>query len=116
MGLNPIYLYLSYSFMTDITFLTYLLGACLCYLRGIRDGRVGWLLGGSVAAALAYLTRQYGILVVPVALGYLWWVRRWTWRRVIAITAIPVAAAILYALWQRGQPAPLIALQMATIA
>jgi 4-amino-4-deoxy-L-arabinose transferase-like glycosyltransferase len=113
LGLNPIYLYLSYSFMTDITFLTYLLGACLCYLRGIRDGRVGWLLGGSVAAALAYLTRQYGILVMPVALGYLWWVRRWTWRRVIVITAIPVAAAILYALWQRGQPAPLIALQMA---
>jgi 4-amino-4-deoxy-L-arabinose transferase-like glycosyltransferase len=112
LGFNPIYLYLTYSFMTDITFLVYMLGACLCYIRGAQGRGEGWLWLGGLATALAYLTRQYGLLVMVAALAYLLLSSRWSWRRALAIVAIPIIAAITYAMWERFQPSPLIAIQM----
>ena len=53
--LNPFYLYLSYTYMTEITFTTLVLMACLCYLLGIRgQGSLVWLLAGSLFAALLH--------------------------------------------------------------
>jgi 4-amino-4-deoxy-L-arabinose transferase-like glycosyltransferase len=112
LGFNPIYVYISYSFMTDVTFLFYSLAACLLYIRGMEGKGERWLWLGGVAAALAYLTRQYGILVIVAALAYLWLSRRWTWRQAIAISALPVAAVVIYAVWQHFQPSPLIDIQM----
>ncbi|MDQ3929955.1 MAG: glycosyltransferase family 39 protein [Chloroflexota bacterium] len=112
---NPMYVYLSYSFMTDITFLTCMLAACFCYVRGMQaytrgEDRTGWrwLLAGGLVAALACLTRQFGLLLLPAALGYLWWSRRWTWRRAAAIAAIPLAASAIYLLWDRTHPERLV--------
>jgi hypothetical protein len=53
LGFNPMYVYLSYSFMTDVTFMLYLLAGCLFYVRATQDLRDSWLLLGSVATALA---------------------------------------------------------------
>ena len=110
LGFNPIYIYISYSFMTDVTFLFYSL-----YIRGLEGKGERWLWLAGVAAALAYLTRQYGILVIVAALAYLWLSRRWTWRQAIAISALPVAAVVLYAIWQHFQPSPLIDIQMSMV-
>jgi 4-amino-4-deoxy-L-arabinose transferase-like glycosyltransferase len=112
LGFNPLYVFLTYSFMTDITFLTYMLAATLFYLRGVRGHGEWWLWLGGLASALAYLTRQYGVLAMLAAIVYLWSARRWMWRRAIAIAAVPILAAIAYAVWERFQPGPLIALQM----
>ena len=69
--LNPFYLYLSYTYMTEITFTALVLVACLCYLLGVRgEGSLVWLLFGSLFALLAFLTRQFG-LAIPVA-ALLW--------------------------------------------
>jgi 4-amino-4-deoxy-L-arabinose transferase-like glycosyltransferase len=112
LGFNPLYLFLTYSFMTDITFLVYMLGGCLCYIRGVQGRGEGWLWLGGLATALAYLTRQYGLLVMVAALAYLLLSSRWSWRRALAVVGIPIIAAIAYAVWERFQPSPLIAIQM----
>lgn len=108
LSFNPMYVYLCYSFMTDITFLVYFLAASLCFVRAMQGRGEHWLWLGSVAAALAYLTRQFGLLIVAAALFFLWWSCKWTWRRALAITVIPLGAFVLFTLWERSQPTPLI--------
>ncbi len=115
LGFNPIYVYISYSFMTDVTFLFYTLAACLLYIRGLEGHGERWLWLGGAATALAYLTRQYGILAIIAALGFLWLSRRWTWRQALAIVAIPVAAVVGYAVWEHFQPVPLVNIPVASV-
>jgi 4-amino-4-deoxy-L-arabinose transferase-like glycosyltransferase len=99
LALNPYYLVLSYSFMTEIPFVAALLLSCLCYFEGLRSGRLAWLWVGGSFAALAYLTRQFG-LVVPVAmLLWLAWTRRWSWPQALASALLPILAALGYAVW-----------------
>lgn len=112
LGFNPIYIYISYSFMTDVTFLFYSLAACLLYIRGLEGHGDRWLWLGGLATVLAYLTRQYGILAIIPVLAYLWLHRSWTWRQAVAICALPIAAVVGYAVWEHFQPAPLINVQM----
>ncbi len=112
LGFNPIYVYVSYSFMTDVTFLFYILAACLLFMRGLEGRGEAYLWLGGLATALAYLTRQYGILVVVAALAYLWLSRTWTWRRAISMLALPALAVTGYAVWQHFQPQTLITVQM----
>lgn len=104
LGCNPLYLYLSYSFMTDVTFLAYWLLAGLFFVRGFQGYGERWLWLGSIMSALAYLTRQPGALLVVAVLGYLLWARQWAWRRVVAIAGVPIVTAIAYMLWERTQP------------
>lgn len=108
LGFNPIYLSLSYSFMTDITFLFYVMSASLLYMLGLKSGSQVWLWLGGLAVALAYLTRQFGILVVPAVLVWLWMSRRWNWRQALALSALPAIAVAGYAIWERSQPVPLV--------
>ena len=108
LGFNPIFVYLAYSFMTDTTFLCLLLLACALFVRYARTGGEGWLWGAGAAVAGAFLTRQFGIALVPVVLLWLWWSDRWTWRRAAAVAVVPVIVAVAYAAWERSQPAPLI--------
>jgi 4-amino-4-deoxy-L-arabinose transferase-like glycosyltransferase len=116
LALNPVYVYLSYSFMTDVTFVTFTLAACLCYVRGLKADSAGWLIAGSIFAALSFLTRQLGLLFVPAALAYLWWVRRLHLRDALLMTAAPVVAAAAYFAWERQFPPSLMAAgQEATI-
>ncbi|MDQ6695264.1 MAG: glycosyltransferase family 39 protein, partial [Chloroflexota bacterium] len=112
LGFNPIYIYISYSFMTDVTFLFYLLAACLLYIRGLQGRGERWLWLGGVATALAYLTRQYGILAIIAALIYMCLLEKRTWRQAVSIAAIPLVAVAGYAFWARFQPSPLIDTQM----
>jgi 4-amino-4-deoxy-L-arabinose transferase-like glycosyltransferase len=107
LGFNPIYVYISYSFMTEITFLTLTLLACICFIRGVQTGKSSFLLLAGACIGLAYLTRQFAVVLVIAALFYLWWSARWTWARAIAIVALPIAVVITYGIWERTQPATL---------
>jgi 4-amino-4-deoxy-L-arabinose transferase-like glycosyltransferase len=68
---NPLYVFLSYSFMTDVPFLALALWALFCTVRGLREPRpsVSWLAVGSALAAAAYLVRQVGAFLPLAAFG-----------------------------------------------
>ncbi len=104
--LNPYFINLTYSFMTDITFLALLLLGCLFYFKGFAgfDSRWGyaWLLLGSLFASLAFLTRQFGLALPAAALLWLLAGRRWSWRGVAAVALLPALVAAGYYLWSRG--------------
>ncbi len=114
---NPLAFVLGFSFMTDAHFAALLVIASLSYVRGLRwwtgsrisegtgSSRVDVaLLGGSVAAACAFLVRQQGAMIpVAVILALLLNRQLRPDRRsaalVARVAAAPTAAAVAYYLW-----------------
>jgi hypothetical protein len=97
--LNPIALPLSVSFMTDIPYMTLMLGSLLAYRSALADDRdLPWLAASSLAAA-AYLVRQTGILIPLAPTALLLVGKRLTLPRAAKTWAIPVAAALGHAAW-----------------
>jgi len=68
---SPLILKFSFSFLTNIPFLSCSLLALWLYTRGLRFRNFWLMLVGSLAAAMAILTRQFGIVFVP-ALLFAW--------------------------------------------
>jgi hypothetical protein len=116
LGFNPIYVHVSYSFLTDVTFLTLMLAALLCYTRGLSGYGSHWFWLGGLATSASYLTRQFGILAAIAPLLYLLLARRWKWRDALAITALPALTLIGYALWEQTQPVQLIDFAVQTVS
>ena len=102
LALNPYFLNLSYSFMTDITFLAMLLLSCLFYFRALETDGIGWLWVASMFGAMSFLTRQFGIVIPAVTLLWLLYARKLSWSRLAAAALIPAVAFVGYFLWSRG--------------
>jgi 4-amino-4-deoxy-L-arabinose transferase-like glycosyltransferase len=66
LAVNPLYLNLSLTFMTDVPFVAWCLGALLCLARSLRRNSVTDLALGTALSLAAVLTRQAGV-VVPLA-------------------------------------------------
>lgn len=103
---NPLAYVLANSFMTDASFAALLALAAFLYVRGLDTERESpaLVVCGSVVAALAFLTRQQGLLIPVAVLTFLLWSRRLTAdRRGAALAArtaaAPVATAAVYWLW-----------------
>jgi 4-amino-4-deoxy-L-arabinose transferase-like glycosyltransferase len=108
---NPLYVFLSYSFMTDVPFLSLALWALSCSVRGLRGPRpsVGWLAAGSVLAGAAYLVRQVGAFLPLAAFGGL--VLSLGWRQALsprfaAAVFAPFLPALLLGVYFDGQRGP----------
>jgi hypothetical protein len=74
--INPLYLSFASSFMSDTYYVVLMLASLLSYTRGLRRGRPGLLVLGSVFASVALLQRQIGIaapaaVVASLCLGVL---------------------------------------------
>jgi 4-amino-4-deoxy-L-arabinose transferase-like glycosyltransferase len=103
---NPLTFALAFTFMSDPQFTALMIISVFWYVRGFQLGPAGVrsTLIGSVFAALAFLTRQQGLLV-PLAIGvYLAGSGQWRPNRegMIAasrIAGIPFASLVLYTLW-----------------
>lgn len=138
---NPVYLIYSGSFMTDVPFLALWLASCLCYVEGLRwvgetsDCEIGttytsmlvptrrlrldifWLGFGSIGATLAFLIRQFGILIPLAVLLWLLAARRLTGAHMLTVAGLPICTLIGYYYWQAGFATPLSAsLQQAALA
>lgn len=99
--LNPYFINLAYSFMTDVPFLAWLLLSTLFYFEGLRsDNRSEmWLFLGSVFAAVAFLTRHFGLAPCIAALIWLLLARRLTWRRAAIVALLPMVSVAGYYAW-----------------
>ena len=104
--LNPMYIYLSYSYMSDVPFTTYSTASLLCYVIGVkrkdRNSALYWLFGGSLFASLAYLDRQLGAILIAVIAFYLLWEspKRVQFARIAAAILLPCVAIVAYAVWE----------------
>ncbi len=63
---NPLFLNLSYTFMTDVPFIALTTLSAAAFLRGLRTQHAIWITVGSGVAVCAFFIRQFGVLV-PVA-------------------------------------------------
>jgi Dolichyl-phosphate-mannose-protein mannosyltransferase len=61
---SPLVLLLSFTFNTDVTFMGFMLAALFLYVRGVRRGSDALVFLGSIAAAGAIGTRQFGLALV----------------------------------------------------
>jgi len=92
---SPLVLKFSFSFMTNIPFLGCALLALWLYTRGLRLKSYPLMFVGSLAAAAATLTRQFGMAFVA-GLLLVWAVDRDRWRTLplmLAGVILPAAAA-----------------------
>jgi len=74
---NPLFLNLSYTFMSDVPFVCALVFSCLYFLRALRTGRTAHVFAGTLLAAVGFFNRQFGALI-PAAfflIAVLWWLR-----------------------------------------
>lgn len=101
--LTPIFIYLAFSFMTDVPALCWLVLAALFYVRALKRASPLDAFLGSLCAAAMFLTRQTGIFV-PVAFGLVALVRLTGRARLMLLTvgcAPALAVIALYFLLNR---------------
>lgn len=102
---NPIYMNLSYTFMTDVPFFALTALSMLYYLRSLDGDRLRDLFLGSLFGALASLVRQFGLSIGITYLLAAVLVRRKHARvapgRGLAAFGLPwLAAAAVFTLWR----------------
>ena len=98
----PWILQLSYTFMTDISFLLFEVFSLFFYLKGLKRGEPKSLIAGSIFASFAFLTRQLGIALPLAALITLTFDKKYAQQKfkyIILATAIPILTVALYLLW-----------------
>jgi 4-amino-4-deoxy-L-arabinose transferase-like glycosyltransferase len=96
---SPLFLRLSFSFMTDVPFLAFVLGALWLYPRGLEREDLGLVLAGSLLAACATLTRQFGVALLGAWI-LLFLADRHRGRRAHLYAAGSIAPAV--AAWWQG--------------
>jgi hypothetical protein len=103
LALDPLYVNLAFTFMTDVPFTVVTVLAGWWYLRGIQERRQRSLVVAAVLAAIALLIRQHGVFLVAAAgLAIAVWDDRPPSRRlaaVLAATLVPCMAFLGYHLW-----------------
>lgn len=60
---SPVLLALAFTFMSDVQFLAWLIFSLYLYCRGLQASSPRWLFAGSLAAACAIGTRQFGVAI-----------------------------------------------------
>lgn len=107
--LAPAFVYLAFSFMTDIFLLFGILSALYFYTRAWRSQRLGLVFVASMFATLGFLARQVGFLI-PISFGFFIWLQRhqlaktspraWLlWLLVGGV--VPVLVLTTYLAWSR---------------
>jgi 4-amino-4-deoxy-L-arabinose transferase-like glycosyltransferase len=112
LGLNPLYLHLSYSFMTDVPFLALTFLSCVFYVRGLGDdarpSSLPWLVLAGAAAGWAFLMRQFAVLVPLAFLIHLAArcvaKRRWLVKEILVTALVPGLIVAVWYVWSRQFP------------
>lgn len=67
---NPLFLNLSYTFMTDVPFLALSVLAGAAYLRALRTNLTRWIAVATSIAMIAFFVRQFALVVVIAAVEF----------------------------------------------
>ncbi|MDQ6693054.1 MAG: glycosyltransferase family 39 protein, partial [Chloroflexota bacterium] len=98
----PYYIAMTDSYMTEITFIAFLLLSCLFYMEGIKSSDNRWLWVGGIFASATFLTRQFGLVLPVAAIAWLVMRRNSSWGRVAAVAALPALAVAGYLVLQQS--------------
>jgi len=94
---NPIFLWSSCSYMTDVPFLFASAVAFYAFARGLDEDRLPLILAGCAAAIVSWFIRQNGVVNLLPPLAVLAWTRPRRWRAFAApIVACGVAFVMLW--------------------
>jgi 4-amino-4-deoxy-L-arabinose transferase-like glycosyltransferase len=97
---NPIFVYLSYTFMSDVFYMGLMLLSLAFYVHGIRRDAAWALLAGSALAAGGYLARQLGVLLpIAAAIAWVWRDRRIRLKPLLLIGLIPLLVVVVHSFW-----------------
>lgn len=99
LALNPLFLILANSFMTDMTYMFWMSLSVYFYIRHLKTDRPGELNRAGLCAAAAYLTRQVGLAIPFAYTLMLASERRLTFPDLLKTWGFTAAAAVGYALW-----------------
>ena len=95
---SPLAFKMSFSFMTDVPYLSCLIIALCLYTRGLRMRRYDLMFVASLAASAAILTRQFGAALIGAMV--LVWATSADRRRNIALFAVGLASPLVALGWQ----------------
>lgn len=102
--LNPIYLNLSNTFMTDVPFTSCLILSLLFFVKGLRQNRLAYIAQGMLFVILATFVRQLGLLVAG-AFSLALLVKEGISKRSLLIagvaTGLPLVLYLFYNHWLR---------------
>ena len=102
LAFNPLYINLSYTFLTDIPFLAILIVSSLLLIRGLDFDRNGEIVAGLIVAVLAMFVRQLGLtILIGFMIAYTLYRgfdRRWV-LLALAPTVVAVSLLLLYELY-----------------
>jgi hypothetical protein len=101
---SPLVLQLSYSFMTDVPFFAMSNLSGFFFLKALRQPKPQLVAWGSITAAVAFLVRQFGILLplaFIVTVAFLVWRKRYVCSKsmVFAVLMPWIAVMGIYAVW-----------------
>ena len=109
-GLGPLWLHLSVSFMTDIPMWTLALISVLLVFRGVGRNQTAWFVLAGVLGLAAFSVREYGVIPVIVMLALVPFRR--SKRRLglgaVAVIVVVVGLAIVAYQWRVGLPGSVI--------
>lgn len=106
LALNPVFLLLAFTFMTDVPYLCWATLAVWLYVKGIDKDSGPLLLAASAAAGLAFLVRQVGLAIPLCAAAFmLLGPKRLRPSRLLFLLPAILAAAGYYA-WFYGVHGP----------
>ena len=108
---NPIFLWASCTYMTDVPFVFVSAIAFLLLLRALQEARLDFFAGGNLAIVVASFIRQNGVVPLAALLVLLLWFRVRLTERWRAFAAIAVATLLLFSAlllfkrdWISGSP------------
>jgi hypothetical protein len=105
-ALNPLFLVLANSFMTDMTYFFWMTASSYFYIRHLKTGRQAGLMAAGLCAAAACLTRQLG-MTLPLAYTLILARERKLNAGILFKTWIfPFIAVAGYALWLKHVHGP----------
>lgn len=101
--LNPLFLSLSNTFMTDVPFLSFTALSVLFFIKAFNSGSVKHIIWATIFSALSVLVRQTGV-VIPIAFGITALLQK---RNVSAVkyfipAAVVLPALFIYMRWATG--------------